>query len=324
MILLDSKKHIYLLIALISCSYSFGKKAHAAKQSLLNIPEQIRPLLLRKQISQKDIPNPHWRDDACIACHKSQTASRRNIRSRSMKVLCENCHNSNTKAAFIHPTDVSISNTMWRSIPGNFKKSLNTIPWRQSKIVNCMSCHDMKAQCLKRRKGEKKYNSLFLRKGPFRDRVQLCFYCHSAKKFKRFNPHKQKINNKINRDSCALCHLNTHRSDLNNLPLRSSRDLNKLCVNCHPWRPHPGWEIARTQKKQTNHLVRPSQSMIRRMKRMKRKTGVTLPIGKSGEIDCSTCHNPHQKGIIMSKWTHHGADKPKRLRIKKSCSYCHD
>lgn len=319
-----TEKCIRMFLLAMICLWATSSHA-----SLLDQPNQIKENLARGKISAKEIPNPHWKRDACKACHRSAPFTRANIRTFKSDVLCGNCHNPWSKASFNHPTGMSIPKNMYRRMPEVFFESVKTLGGDLTRKMNCLTCHDLVMQCLESRKEEKFSNPLFLRTGPFRDRVQLCFYCHKAKNYNRYNPHEQIKNGKIVKNTCSLCHKNVKNLNSDtatkDIRLRSEKDINKLCTNCHPWRPHPGWEMAITQKKPTNHLVKPSRAMKARMMKMKNEMGIDLPLGpKTGKVTCSTCHNPHQKGVIKSATHKTGPGNPRKLRIIKSCSFCHE
>ncbi|MGZ3614963.1 MAG: hypothetical protein ACXU9X_13835, partial [Thermodesulfobacteriota bacterium] len=52
---------------------------------------------------------------------------------------------------------------------------------------------------------------------------------------------------------------------------------------------------------------------------------VTIPLIPRQRITCSTCHNPHQEGVIMYQPSAKGADSPSRLRLPAPslCLVCH-
>jgi len=298
--------------------------------NLIQSPNKILVKLKGEVITHEDVPNPHWDDGACQACHTGKTGfTNEDLRTLDIDRMCGNCHNSYTKAAFIHPTGYEIPDKYWSEIPEVFRHSMETIVGNLSRKITCLSCHDLKIQCLKKNRKLKTINAKFFRLGPYQNRVELCFYCHDAGKFERFSPHKQIVRGKIDKQSCAICHLNTKKltskTRSSDIRLQSNEDINKLCINCHPWRPHPGWDVNAAKKKSTNHLTRPSKKMRNRMRLMKTKMRVDLPLGaESGKINCTTCHNPHQKGAIRSALKNAGADSKHRLRLKQSCVYCHD
>ena len=53
---------------------------------------------------------------------------------------------------------------------------------------------------------------------------------------------------------------------------------------------------------------------------------VMLPLAIDGMVTCSTCHNPHQAGVLTVRAAIAGSGAPGRLRIPKNqmCSACHE
>lgn len=323
------------LVSIIVILVASGKVVIAegmSAEELFRQPTKIKSLLKSGLLKQNQVPDPHWKKDGCIACHRSISgASQFNLRSEDDAWLCGNCHDENSKAAFIHPTGQNIPQAMWRRMPAAFRQSVQAVGGKTRSKLTCYSCHEMKMACLESRLEEKVFNRSFFRGGPYHSRVTLCFYCHDDTLYDRFDPHKQIVRGRMDKKSCNLCHKNsktlTSRTKLKDVRLHSSDDLSKLCINCHPWRPHPGWEFAitNTKKAAANHLVKPSKEVVERMEFTKLKIGIELPVAQdTGEIHCATCHNPHQKGVIADKLFDVGADKRNRLRVEKACSYCHD
>jgi hypothetical protein len=61
------------------------------------------------------------------------------------------------------------------------------------------------------------------------------------------------------------------------------------------------------------------------MRLEKKEVPVLIPLDPaSGKIICSTCHNPHERGLLYGRadW---GADQSVRLRSEglDVCQYCH-
>jgi predicted CXXCH cytochrome family protein len=322
---------ISILVIVMITGAKLGVAKDKPNEDLFNEPTKIKALLKNGSLKQHQVPDPHWKKNGCIACHRSNSASRSNLRTDDDTWLCGNCHDENSKAAFIHPTGQKIPQAMWRRMPAAFRNSVQEVGGKTRSKLTCYSCHEMKMACLDSRLEEKVFNRSFFRGGPYHNRVTMCFYCHDDKLYKRFDPHKQIVRGRVDKKSCNLCHRNskklTSRTKLKDVRLHSSDDLSKLCINCHPWRPHPGWEFAitKTKKKAANHLVKPSKEVVKRMEFTKLKVGIELPLAQNnGEIHCATCHNPHQKGVIADKLFDVGADHRNRLRVEKACSYCHD
>jgi hypothetical protein len=74
-----------------------------------------------------------------------------------------------------------------------------------------------------------------------------------------------------------------------------------------------------------HYLAKPSKKTYRYMKDYGQANNVSLPLLNRNRITCSTCHNPHQSGIIKNTAAASGADKQALLRMPKDkiCSSCH-
>jgi hypothetical protein len=65
--------------------------------------------------------------------------------------------------------------------------------------------------------------------------------------------------------------------------------------------------------------------ILRHIEHNEQKMEVTIPLIPRGQITCSTCHNPHQEGVILYEPSAKGADTQNRLRLRepKLCIACH-
>lgn len=145
------------------------------------------------------------------------------------------------------------------------------------------------------------------------------------------NPHNQ-INDEgeVLWNTCQVCHKNVpdpkKEKNVKDVRLRTE-DLNEVCTRCHPYRPHPGGEgIEATMSMITapDHLVVPSKKIYANMRITLKETPLLLPMDKANKIACSTCHNPHERGLLTGR-ADYGADSDTRLRSAglEICQYCH-
>jgi hypothetical protein len=73
-------------------------------------------------------------------------------------------------------------------------------------------------------------------------------------------------------------------------------------------------------------LVKPKKRTLDYMIKVQAEDGVTFPLLNRDRITCSTCHNPHQKGVIISGAARAGEDAPFKLRMPNEsiCFGCHN
>jgi hypothetical protein len=70
-------------------------------------------------------------------------------------------------------------------------------------------------------------------------------------------------------------------------------------------------------------LVEPSAQTLHNIRETEERLLVILPLVPRGRITCSTCHNPHQKGVIQHEAAAKGADAYAKLRLSSICFACH-
>lgn len=147
------------------------------------------------------------------------------------------------------------------------------------------------------------------------------------------NPHNQ-INDTgdVLWGTCVVCHTGTpdikNNKNIGDVKLRFEEDPNQLCRNCHTVKVHPGSEgvnVTMSGYTAPDHLVVPPKHVAFNMKLSLKEIPMILPLDpKSGKIICATCHNPHEKGLLVGRadW---GADSAMMLRSAglDICQYCH-
>lgn len=297
--------------------------ARITEKELLDQPSRIAPRLAARTLSVGEVPNPHWRADACRACHVEAAPGRRAaLRDKDMNRLCNVCHEAVSPHSYIHTVGQVPDGAMRGRMPKSFQQALA----RAGGTVTCISCHDLPMQCDARRAGEKGLNPLFLREGPYRVRTDLCFRCHDPGRYERLNPHDQLTDaGQLRRESCLVCHRHAPdpKAGDKRVNYTVTADLAQLCTGCHKQVPHPGGFSFRGQG-QPNHLVVPSARVASRLKASEEKHDMALPLDPvTGKVYCGTCHNVHEKGVLAGTGAK-GADSKQRLRDTELCTKCHD
>ncbi|MBE9516477.1 MAG: hypothetical protein IME93_05825 [Proteobacteria bacterium] len=297
-----------------------------SESQLFKHPGSIPGLIKEGTISADDIPNPHWRRDSCSACHKGKPTRRSHpLHNTSSTRTCNNCHEIVWPHSYVHPVGVKPDRAMRNRMSKSFRRELD----RSGGRVSCTTCHDLRDSCLNKKDAELE-NPIFFRGGAFgKPRTDICYQCHDRKGFQRLNPHKQMTKSgKIIKNSCRTCHsVVPDGSEVFSAGMKFNvgQDLSKMCLGCHPTRPHPGASFRFGMKgKELKHLVVPSDAIARRLDDSQQAKQISLPLEPgTGKLFCGTCHNAHEKGIIRRTAAAKGADSDKRLREQKICIYCH-
>jgi hypothetical protein len=163
-----------------------------------------------------------------------------------------------------------------------------------------------------------------LRGGPYPDRRGICFKCHHEDEYTDIYPHFMlesdgSIRQVHNKPVCLVCHakMPDPRVDrTKDVVFRA--DVAFLCWRCH--------SVMSKAILNRHVLSKPPLSMLRYLEQNEQKLSVTIPLVPRDRITCSTCHNPHQKGIIIYPPSAKGADSPDRLRLPSPtlCTVCHE
>lgn len=300
--------------------------AEITQKQMLSQPEKIPDWIAKKKIQFKQIPNPHWKNNDCTACHrKIPTGKNLHLRGKSVDQLCEYCHSGEFDHSYIHPNAVPLPVDMQKRIPKGFSDHLDT-----KKRVSCDTCHEIEMQCLKNRRNEQQINPMFFREGPYKIRSDLCYKCHDVSAYQRKNAHDQKGDDgKIKQYTCLICHDKTKgletAGSIREVGFHIKGNLVRICASCHELKPHPSGSFTFTSKGVPNHLVVPPKEIREKMLQSEKEHDVILPLDpNTGKVFCGTCHNPHEKGVIKNESAAKGADEKNRLRTQNICTKCHD
>jgi hypothetical protein len=259
--------------------------------------------------------NIHYNARYCSECHtKIPTGSKNNNKflkfDGDFKQLCK-CHYE-TQKRDSHPVDIIPSDEIKNRIS------------KDSPLVNgklsCDTCHDIFIQCQDVQDPYMRQKN-FLRGGPFKNIMNFCFKCHDITKFKRYNPHKQlNENGDIVQETCFYCH--SEVPDVKKLdrehPYLIGGSVSTLCIGCH----NPVDKMSLHYR----HVRRPSPGVLQRIKQMEKDYNMFLPLSDSGMITCTTCHDPHQEGLIPGYRS--GAIDPRQAKKNQFsgdlCGKCHE
>lgn len=181
--------------------------------------------------------------------------------------------------------------------------------------VTCLTCHT---------EDHMGSGRFMLRGGPYANRREICFRCHHEDQYTDIYPHimldsdgkMMEVNGK---PLCLVCHAkmpNPRVDRTKDVVFRA--DVAFLCWRCH--------SLMAKAVLNRHVLLKPSEQMLRYMEQGEQKMKVTIPLVPRARITCSTCHNPHQKGVIIYEPSAKGADAPDRLRLQEPelCIICHE
>jgi len=253
---------------------------------------------------------PHGNRAACRVCHVRDKFSAREVAftEADPTARCTRCHDA--EHGGIHPP---VAKPSERTYPMDFL----AYPLDKEGRLTCSTCHDH--VCAGRPDPR---NPRFLRGGPYLSTKEFCDRCHPKAGAGSINPHDQ-VDEKggIVTATCAFCHRTI--PDAQNaqeifggpkdlLVVRSSVE---LCARCHELRPHP----------ERNHIVELSDAKAMSLAMYEKRHKVKLPLEEERRITCTTCHNPHDKGVLRGEAAL-GAGEPHRWRVPsfgELCTPCH-
>ena len=251
--------------------------------------------------SATEYKNPH---NLCTSCHiaeKPQAGNLLLIQGSDTSSFCLKCHKDYLENH--HPVDFIPSDS-------------STIPLPMfAGEIRCLTCHEIHGGS--RHEGTPR----LLRGGPYADRREICFKCHSAEKYAAFNPHNMLDNNgnikmENGKPVCLWCHSKKPDPAVDRTEdVRFRADVGFLCWRCHALMP--------INLLSQHFLIKPSAKTQQIMREAEERLLIILPLVPRGRITCSTCHNPHQKGVIQREAAAKGADAIHRLRSPSICYGCH-
>lgn len=248
---------------------------------------------------------PHGNRATCVACHPRvlPEGAEAVFREPDPTRRCVRCHDEDHGR--IHPVGVVPSDK-------TYPMSFLDYPLNSDGTIGCSTCHDH--PCSSRPAAG---DPNFLRGGPYVTFTDFCYRCHPKAGKTGLNPHDQlDERGNVVSATCTFCHKTAPSSDSYDpeelLYLRSPVE---LCVKCHDQGPHPG----------VNHLVEMPAAFAKRLEEYEKRHQVMLPLDASGRVVCTTCHNPHGKGVLRGEAAL-GAGEEHRWRVPsyaELCTPCH-
>ena len=260
------------------------------------------------------------RDMTCGSCHEGKPGQLEpNLKfPQNPSRGCVKCHDY-LKQEDHHPSEIALDSVV--VIPPYFKL--------HNGKMECLTCHQVHSG------GEYQSGTPnLLAGGHYSYRRSICFQCHDRSQYDDVNPHEAMLNGDktLNHDTCSLCHAERPDPRFDRTKdVRFKAEIHFLCLRCHP--PMQGQFFS-------NHFLKePDMEAIEGvgadvglgkgpdtfdlMKFKERHSDILLPLDPKERITCSTCHNPHQPGVMVDKKAAIGAGGKQRLRFKDKCAGCH-
>ena len=260
----------------------------------------MQELLWPQQRTVKAYINPH---SNCVVCHetgKTKESPAQFALKADPSSVCEGCHQYTQNH---HPVNFSPEGPVDSRFP------------LYGGRIRCLTCHEIHGG--PEHKGAQK----LLRGGPYADRRTTCFQCHQFEDFAKINPHDMldssgNVKEVKGKPVCLICHATKPDPAVDRTEdVRFRADIGFLCWRCHP--PMPAIFFSQ------HFLVKPSAETLLNISEAEERLLVILPLVPRGRVTCSTCHNPHQKGVIQHEAAAKGADAYAKLRLPSLCFACH-
>jgi len=245
---------------------------------------------------------------ACISCHDRQSADAVSAKKPSeLTLACNECHKYEDEGSH-HPLS---------PIPGPFGRTavIDPVFKLYDGNMECITCHLIHL--------EDRYSQyrVALVGGPYQKRRGQCFKCHREEVYTGINPHEMMLdeNKDIEVTTCLICHAvppDPRVDRTRDVKFRAS--IGFLCWRCHPRMVGSFFD--------KHYLKAPDRKRMVEFKFAEEENNLILPLDFKNRLTCSTCHNPHQPGVIIDKKAKVGAGSHKRLRAdsdQKICRCCH-
>ncbi|MBE9537366.1 MAG: hypothetical protein IMF07_09325 [Proteobacteria bacterium] len=259
----------------------------------------------------------------CTTCHENKpTVENPSLRhSENPSKICRECHAYNN-AADHHPSSITSDSPEGTIEIDSEFHDMWIVDKQDSHICTtvCTTLFDGKMECLACHRihveGYRNDSKNFLVGGPYtyENRRELCFKCHRRDAYEGVNPHKIMLNedNELIESTCLICHTKTPDPQVDTLKdVKFRASVAFLCWRCHL--PMVGEFLGK-------HFLRtPTKRQLVDM----RRSGTWFPLDPLGRLTCSTCHNPHQPGVLLEEFGQ-GTGEKFRLRDKRICGGCHD
>jgi len=244
----------------------------------------------------------------CTECHERQHEYKVTDKSPSeLTLACNGCHRYQDDGSH-HPLSPT---------PGPFGSTAIIDPVFElyDGDMECITCHLIHVE------DEYSQYRVALVGGPYQKRRGQCFKCHREKVYREVNPHEMMLdeNKDIEVTTCLICHAvppDPRVDRTRDVKFRAS--IGFLCWRCHPRMVGSFFD--------KHYLKAPDRKRMLEFRIAEEDNNLILPLDFKNRLTCSTCHNPHQPGVIIDEKAKVGAGSHKRLRADsdhKICRNCH-
>jgi len=226
------------------------------------------------------VADPHWKADACGACHVEAPAAGRPA-IENVDRLCFSCHDGRKAVSEPHPIGVPAV-TADATTPASFPT--------QDGRLSCLTCHEITRHCTPQ-PVRPATNAGMLRGFEPSHPMEFCTNCHVEDPASALNPHQRS-----EPVACAICHVPSAalpRDGLRRWNPQLRDATSRTCLRCHTehWDYAPGGHLGKSL----------SPDMLARLGAL---SGGTAGPGRDeiplegGKVACFSCHNPHAAGLF--------------------------
>ncbi len=236
------------------------------------------------------LSNPHWTKDGCMVCHEESMAGKVASENHETNVFCLSCHNGRLAPSEPHPIHRLFNRADLKRPDG--------WPLVDNELA-CKTCHDV-TRGWSQIPTRPSSNPMFLRDFEDGHKAAFCLKCHTPGTGSgKHNPHLiVQPDGSIANDGCLFCHDETMTFDKRNQKFRTGESHLVgaeliLCIGCHTQHIDyfdPGHIGVVASEKILNNLAQTRLG--------DREALTVLPLGEGNVVRCTTCHNPHQKGVF--------------------------
>jgi len=247
----------------------------------------------------------------CSSCHAGKAGIKlRNPENPS--ITCRSCHNYTVDQDH-HPVTVPA--------PSAKRTADVNLPFRTfNGKMECLTCHQLHPAT-----DSLTQNTGLLKGGPYNTRRDICFKRHKSDAYSEINPHIIMIDDKdeVDKRVCIFCHAEAPDPEIDRTDdVKFRASIYFLCWRCHECAKGPPFD---------NHFLEQSSFEIGKesgsfgqMRTKEEEKKLILPLDPAGRISCSTCHNPHEPGVMVDEKAKKGEGAKKRLRYRERCVICHE